>query len=73
MLHLQKADEEEPVKPLTPLTFKGHEMPFGKVAVSFHHNWTCSVASDGKLLLRLVASPVSYECCLTFNVAKLYK
>ena len=42
-------------------TYSGHDLESGKVALSFHQKWAASVASDGKLMLRLVGSPVSPE------------
>ena len=51
-------------------SFPGHELSGGVVIFSFHRKWMASAAPDGKLLTRLVESPVSTFTC-TGNCLKV--
>lgn len=54
--------------------YKGHDMDRGKLVLSFHQRWCVSVASDGKLLLRLAGNPVGVveyrKYALLMNIVK---
>lgn len=49
------------IQNISATVYSGHDLGSGKVALSFHQKWMASVASDGKLLLRLSGSPVSCQ------------
>lgn len=58
-------DSLSEIQNMSATTYSGHELGPGKVVLSFHQRWMMSVASDGKLMLRLAGNPVS----LSMNIS----
>lgn len=51
------------------MTLSAHDMAGVQLKLSFHQKWIASAANDGKLIVRLVESPVS--SCVQYKTVYL--